>query len=498
MYQSFLETSVQRESQPAIIDRDGTCVTFGELHQQIAYAARYIYKLKRSDDKRTAFFLPMSAKMYPVLIALLTLGHNVLIPDPWIGLQRINRLMKSLQPDQLVIDHRLRHLRWIMPGLRKIPAAWAVTSLQNKAADEFPDGDGLRHASVITFTGGSSGQPKGVIRTADILEGQLRALQSHIGREDTSVLYTHYPMVALAGLMLGKTIVIPDFNLMNVHKAHAGKIIRALNTHRVDQLIVSPALLRNITSEPEQVGSLKHVITGGAPVSGYLIRRAQQWMPACRFEAVYGSSEAEPMACIDFREMAGQLHHPQNGIPAGSPVPELSLKIIPPELESRNVPDPDEVELVEGETGEIVVAGPHVNRSYYGDGQNLASNKIKDRNGRIWHRTGDIGYLKNGSLYLTGSRHLQVCKNGSTYNPWPAELLLSEQLELQDVAYVQDRQHRIVVCAGSGERRAPEKITNLLKAFSYPVDRVRFFRRALPRDPRHRSKINLHKMRKML
>lgn len=497
-YQYFLKVAAEREQDPAIIGKDRSMVTFGELLSQMDFTARTLSQMGLKPGSGVAFMMPMSIRMYPVLITLLASGINVFIPDPWIGRSRINRIMKSLQPDALIIDTQLRWLRLIMPGLRRIPERWGVQKLESGESANVSTGEELLNSSVVTFTGGSSGEPKGVVRTADILEGQLRALQHHLGDEASSVVYTHYPMVALAALMYGKTIVIPHFNLMNVHKADGRKVNRELKDHNVTQLIGSPALLRRVSSEPAQTETLTRVLIGGAPVSGALADQAKQWMPDCRFEALYGSTEAEPMAHITFDELSAKLNHPENGLPAGKPVPEIDLRIIPPDILSRNVSDVDAIKLNNRETGEIVVSGPHVNRSYYGDENLLPQNKIEDHTGRIWHRTGDLGYLKEDQLYLKGSKHLRIRIGDDVYDPWPVELLLSQQLGVHDVAYIQDQQGSVVVCIGSGEVCPETKIRNLFKAYEYPVDRVVRMRKALPRDPRHRSKIDLHRLRRWL
>ena len=61
-----------------------------------------------------------------------------------------------------------------------------------------------------------------------------------------------------------------------------------------------------------------------------------------------------------------------------------------------------------GQAGEIVVSGPQVQRGYLGDPEGEARNKIKDGS-KVWHRTGDAGYLDaQGRLFLLGRLQQRV------------------------------------------------------------------------------------------
>ncbi|MHC4090895.1 MAG: hypothetical protein ACYSVY_11585, partial [Planctomycetota bacterium] len=51
----------------------------------------------------------------------------------------------------------------------------------------------------------------------------------------------------------------------------------------------------------------------------------------------------------------------------------------------------DDLQVPDGEIGEMVVSGPVVTRQYYGLPQATALAKIRDAS-RIWHRMGDVGY----------------------------------------------------------------------------------------------------------
>lgn len=77
---------------------------------------------------------------------------------------------------------------------------------------------------------------------------------------------------------------------------------------------------------------------------------------------------------------------------------------------------PDGSQLAEGMIGEIEVSGPAVMAHYYGRA-NRRDDVIRDG----WLRTGDLGYLKRGLLYITGRLKDVIIYNGKNWYPQDIE-----------------------------------------------------------------------------
>ena len=83
--------------------------------------------------------------------------------------------------------------------------------------------------------------------------------------------------------------------------------------------------------------------------------------------------------------------------------------------------------------GEILVAGEHVNQGYYQDPEADRANKLH-LNGRIWHRTGDTGYLdQQGRIWLVGrvkdmvgALHPFMVEGQAQSHPWMVRAALVE------------------------------------------------------------------------
>jgi acyl-CoA synthetase (AMP-forming)/AMP-acid ligase II len=96
----------------------------------------------------------------------------------------------------------------------------------------------------------------------------------------------------------------------------------------------------------------------------------------------------------------------------GAPVSGTELRIA----------SPDGCSVAEGREGEVLVRGPGLCSGYFADRE--ATRRVL-RDG--WLRTGDLGFLRGGELYITGRRNDRLVLHGDTLNPhdieWIAEAL---------------------------------------------------------------------------
>ena len=81
----------------------------------------------------------------------------------------------------------------------------------------------------------------------------------------------------------------------------------------------------------------------------------------------------------------------------------------------------DGSEAGEREIGEVTLAGPSVMLGYYGDAESTAETI---RNG--WLRTGDLGYLSGGELFVCGRAKEIIIVNGRKYHPQDLEWAIDD------------------------------------------------------------------------
>ena len=165
---------------------------------------------------------------------------------------------------------------------------------------------------------------------------------------------------------------------------------------------------------------IRRLFIGGAPVPTSLLHDFSPILTHGDTCVVYGSSEAEPISHINGREVLTETAAQSargNGLCVGVPVDEISLKLI---------------------DNEIVVAGDHVNEHYFENPAAEAEIKICDEQGRIWHRTGDVGRMDDkGRLWLLGRLNDVIRRNGHTIYATAVEMAARSQPGVSQAAFLE-------------------------------------------------------------
>ncbi|MCX7978153.1 MAG: AMP-binding protein, partial [Bdellovibrionaceae bacterium] len=233
---------------------------------------------------------------------------------------------------------------------------------------------------------------------------------------------------------------------------------------------------------------------------------------------LYGSTEAEPMAHIEGREMLADPPHPdpevvEEGVNVGHISEDIDYKFIklvdgPLELGKGGW---SELEVPTGEVGEFICTGDHVCRDYYNNPGAFKSTKILDADGRVWHRTGDLAYLdKNKKLWIVGRVNNAIARGGKYYFPVRAEVILKRLdfvyrcafLGLPDTNLGQKTAAVIELKKDQQAEtfdfnHAKSEIRRVFGKNSIPVDEI-YFVKAIPMDPRHHSKVEYSVLRRLL
>lgn len=243
----------------------------------------------------------------------------------------------------------------------------------------------------ITFTSGSTGQPKGVCLGQSHLDRVARALTESlvtagsIPRQHLAILPLSTLLENIAGLyvplMLGKSTTLlsgKTVGLTGSSEFDAQAFIQAIQTFQPQSLVLTPALLMALNQAanalPDITKSLKFVAVGGARVSPVLLQQAHAaGIPA--YEG-YGLSECGSVV---------SLNTPVASKPGscGRVLPHCQVSFTT--------------------DGEVVVSGSSM-LGYIGHDESLSLPTSPAANIPRIH-TGDLGYLDDeGFLHITGRK----------------------------------------------------------------------------------------------
>jgi acyl-CoA synthetase (AMP-forming)/AMP-acid ligase II len=209
---------------------------------------------------------------------------------------------------------------------------------------------------------------------------------------------------------------------------------------------------------------------------------------------VYGSTEAEPIAHLAVAESDCQLLKTKGaGLPQGKVSTFVDLAIVPDDVFCEYTEKEFQTARAAAHVvGEIVVAGRHIIDGYIG-GIGNSESKIKV-GCRIFHRTGDAGYLdSNGNLFLVGRASMKIDTPGGSVYPLAVEAAAMATGLVDSCAFLLVDNKRVLVAKlNSAANRNSEAILLQYLKFAY-IDKV-VIRDNMPMDKRHSSKILYKKL----
>ncbi|MFA6032839.1 MAG: fatty acid CoA ligase family protein [Myxococcota bacterium] len=500
--------------------------TYGELSAKAESVARGLRRMGIAERTPIVFMAPPGFEASVMGVALTRVGALTIWIDPAVGYRNVAERLSRVHPEAffgIFLAHmgrlffgwgprRMRKL--VVAGRAGFPGAISVRSLCGEAPSEPAPPDVTPEDPVsILYTTGSTGPAKpSLYRHKNFCQLFRNAHRSWRFYDDseTPVDMAVFPAFMFIPISAGGTMVVPpiDFARQGPAQVDPGALIEVINDCKVKSMFGSPVILENVAAHASSHGiaipSLKRVIGGGAPITGRAERALLEVMnPGGTVAADYGATEAMPSTEMEAREnLAGawSLTEKGAGICVGRPLPGVELKII--DIIDGPINSIGEtVELAGGKVGEILVRGKHVSPEYYLDDESTRKNKVPDADGGAWHRFGDAGYLdENGRLWVCGrvsqrvraeggplfplmcepifDAHPKVRRSGLVGVPGPVGdipvLCIETEPDVRKSDWADLRSELLKMAAGS---EAAGRLHEIV------------FKRRLPVDPRHNSKI---------
>ncbi len=397
--------------------------TYGELDgHSDAYARGFLEAGVCTGDRALVLVKP-SLEFYAMLYGLFKIGAIPVLLDPGMGMGKLLECIERTQPRvclAMSLVHAVRMVkrrafasvevpitvgsRWFWGGTTAarchVPADTPFEIVPRGATDD----------AAIIFTSGSTGTAKGVASTQAMFAAQVKALGKMFGFAPGMQDMQAFAAFAIFDLSLGMTSVIPKMDLSKPATALPEDLMACVRTHTPEVAFGSPVVWQNLsrwcTANDATLDGLRTLLTVGAPIPAYLLRRLTEQLPeGSQAWTPYGATEAMPVSWIGSTEILTETWSQTaqgHGTCVGTLAPGLAVRIIP--IDDAPIPRMSQTaELPAGEVGEIVVSGDQVSPEYKDVPQANASAKVIDDDGVCWHRMGDLGSLDaQGRLWFHG------------------------------------------------------------------------------------------------
>ena len=369
----------------------------------------------------------------------------IIVADP-----RITRFLPNGSDATIVLTDDVRAWSESPPDPGLAPEVTAGTG-GDEAGAPAPQGPPLTGGeddpALIIFTAGTTGLAKAAVLAHRSVIANLHNLllvskrlphQLDPGRRPEVMLLSG-PLFHIGGvqalllaLLGGDTVVFLD------GRFDPTQVLDVIERERVTVWGAVPTMVTRVLEDPtlpgRDVSAVRSISLGGSPVTPELTDRVRAAFPSVRrgVSTVYGMTEAG--GTVAAASGATMADHPRT---SGRPMPVVELRIeVPDETgtpDSAGPPAGPPAGTPAGTgagTGEIVVRTPSQMLGYWAD----AAPGIIGADG--WLRTGDLGYVEDGLLYVTGRAKDVIIRGGENIAAAHVEEVLHRHPAVAAVAVV--------------------------------------------------------------
>ncbi|ODV12881.1 MAG: hypothetical protein ABT20_03230 [Rubrivivax sp. SCN 70-15] len=467
-----------------------TELSYADLHRDALALAAGLHALGLAKGDSVAIMLPTGREFFAAFFGVLLAGD---VPVPLYPparpsqledhLKRIAGILRNARASVLVTVERAKPLAHLLRAQAEaLKTVATVADLSRADAAFMPPAVAAADVAFLQYTSGSTGEPKGVLLTHANLLANLRAMwrASKVGSDDTFVswlpLYHDMGLIGacLGGLYLGFHLVLmsplaflarPARWLETIHR-HRGTVSAAPNF--AYELCL--AKLTDAELDGLDLSCWRLAFNGAEPVSPDTLERFAARFARCGFKRealtpVYGLAESSvglafpPVGrgpLIDrvdraalTRGGAAMPARPDDAqalriVSCGLPLPGHELRVVDASTHSGSR------ELPEREQGRVQFRRPSSTQGYR---DNASANARLFEDG--WLNTGDLGYIADGELFLTGREKDIIIRGGFNIHP--------QELETAVAGLAGVRKGGVAVFPASVPRSGTEKLVVLVE-----------------------------------
>jgi len=363
------------------------------------------------------------------------------------------------------------------------------TLISASAPDEVFTEIGDEDVTILMYTAGTTGRPKGVplrhSAFASYVTGNVEPANPIV--EERNLLSV--PLYHIAGIQAMLAAVYGGRTLVLMRQFEVKEWIRIIQEEKVSRTMLVPTMLKWVLDYPDfdncDLSSLKVITYGAASMPFPVIKEAIEKMPGVRFINAFGQTETASTITVlgpDDHVIVGTKEEKEKKLKRlaasiGKPLPDMEIKIM----------DENGQTLPFNEVGEILAKGARIMSGYWEDDEKTAKAKTEDG----WLRTGDKGWIdEDGYVFLAGRGDDMIIRGGENISPEEVEDVLHAHPDIEETAVIGipdpewGQEPCAVVVLKKGKTTSSEEIMEFCRSRLAGFKRPRkvVFKESLPRN----------------
>ncbi|WP_264312776.1 amino acid adenylation domain-containing protein [Pseudomonas putida] len=403
IFQAFVEQASRSPDATAIIAHEATC-SYRQLEQISQGIATFLLENGAISSDRVVIVASRGAALVYAMLGALRAGLTFTVADAAYPAARIGQIIRTLEPAFVLRCGDAD----VEPGparLVNVPHA-PVEALQHFARPSPLPEVSPAQPAYITFTSGSTGEPKGIVTHHAPLVHFIDWHVQHHGftQDDCFSLLSglgHDPVYrdVFTPLSIGATIICPAQSTLT----DPSRLAAWIHDHGVSVIHLTPPLGKLIETGARMNGQvferLRYLFWGGDALSPTLYQQICAIAPNATSVNFYGTTETPQAMAFHVLDP----HADNARVPLGKGIDGAQLLVVN-----------EANRLVEaGEVGEILIRSPYLSLGYWGDPaltqEKFVANPFTGATADRCYRTGDLGtYLADGSASFLGRGDSQV------------------------------------------------------------------------------------------
>jgi fatty-acyl-CoA synthase len=402
----------------AIVDASGLSLTYSELERRIWRIARVLRDAGLKPGDGVAQLAANRVDTFATMAAALGNGMRYTPLHPMGSLEDQLFILEDAQISALVVDvpyfaergTQLKagagsQLRLYTLGPSELGED--LPALADEAEPEvLADLPGYDDIAWVTYTGGTTGKPKGVIMTQGSMAAKSLISMAEWQWPREIRYLASSPISHAAGFLL-----IPTF--LNGGRVYltAGfdpdQVLDLVEKERVNTLFLVPTMIYVLMDHPRtreaDLSSIESIIYASAPMSPTRLREAIELFGPVMMQC-YGQTECIHLTMM--RKEEHRLDRPERLASCGRPPAGVRMVLL--DGEGREVPA--------GEIGEVCIRSEAVMRGYWKRPEQTAETLAGG-----WLHTGDLAYQDEEGFYYLVDRAKDMIISGG-FNVYPKEV----------------------------------------------------------------------------
>ncbi|NDJ18418.1 beta-ketoacyl synthase N-terminal-like domain-containing protein [Myxacorys almedinensis] len=433
-------------------------ITYQDFDRRVRAIAAQLQSLN-SSGSRALLLYPPGLDFIAAFVACLFANVIAVPAYPPRRNQHLNRLQAILADSQATIALTTSSIRsgvdhWFSDAPELAALRWLATdTISDQHAEDWqPTPISRNTLAFLQYTSGSTATPKGVMVSHGNLLHNSACIQRAFGLSSSSVSVTWLPSFHDMGLIDGilqpmysgfPGYLMPPVSFLQRPIRWLEAISRYRATHSGGPNFAYDLCSRKVTPEQRKTLDLSSWWTaynGAEPIRSETLQQFAETFKSSSFQAkflypCYGLAEAtlmvsgkglqdapttctveaESIAQNYIREVSTSDRTARTLVSSGRAVLDTTIAIVHPDTRTRCVPD---------QVGEIWVASPSIAQGYWQRAEETDRTfqaYLEDTGEGPFLRTGDLGFLREGQLFVTGRLKDLIVIGGVNYYPQDLE-----------------------------------------------------------------------------